>query len=149
MFPDPDPIIYLLDLYIILYCQFFGGSRTLSVLQWSAQKRTGEDLQAPVKYRCCNKSLPSQSAWRKKEFKFVPNASLTLQSKSWKKQCRNGVDTCENDCAWQTKGCAKGTGTRGLLTSDPALSPLFPFSVFYTLRSTVRITDCESKLGKH
>lgn len=78
----------------------------------------------------------SQSVWRKREFGFVPNASLTLQSKSWKKQCRNGGDTCENACAWQTKGCAKGAETCGLLTNDPALSPLFPFCMFYTARST-------------
>lgn len=37
---------------------------------------------------------------------------------------------------------------RGLLTNDPALSPLFPFCMFYTARSTVMIRDCEGKLGK-
>lgn len=34
---------------------------------------------------------------------------------------------------------------RGLLTNDPALSPLFPFCMFYTARSTVMIRDCEGK----
>lgn len=61
-----------------------------------------------------------------------------------KKQCRNRGGTCENACAWQTKGCAKGTETSGLLTNDPALSSLLPFSMFYTARNAVRIRDCES-----
>lgn len=43
----------------------------------------------------------------------------------------------------QAKGCAKGTETCGLLTNSPAFSPLFPFSMFYTARSTVRIRDWE------